>query len=161
MNDHTETVDLDYDPEQTNYQTLLSMFWKYHDPTSKCTRQYMSAIFFHDEEQKLLAEESMKAEQNKIARPIRTSILPAKAFYEAEDYHQKYLLQRHGLLMNSLDIDPGEDLIKSHVAARINGYIGGFGTVSQFDKEWQKWGINDKMAEYIRQEVMSSFRGSC
>ncbi|KAK8750137.1 hypothetical protein OTU49_015259 [Cherax quadricarinatus] len=137
------------------------MFWRYHNPTSKCSRQYMSAIFYHDEEQKRLAEESMKAEQEKHIRPITTSILPCKVFFEAEDYHQKYLLQRHPALVNSLDIDPGEELIRSHVAARINGYIGGYGTVAEFDKEWQQWGISEKMANYIRQEMTSSSRVSC
>lgn len=47
--------------------------------------QYMSAIFYHNEEQKRLAEETMKAEQEKFCRPVRTSILPCKAFYEAEE----------------------------------------------------------------------------
>lgn len=70
-------------------------------------------------------------------------------------YHQKYLLQRHAHLVTALDVDPGEDLIKSHVAARINGYIGGYGSVANFDKEWKTWGITEKMAEYIREVVDS------
>lgn len=50
--------------------------------------------------------------------------------------------------------------MKSHVGARINGYIGGYGTSFQFDKEWEKWGITKKMADYIRHEV-SSCSGKC
>ncbi|XP_069182066.1 peptide methionine sulfoxide reductase [Procambarus clarkii] len=121
----------------------------------------MSAIFYHDEEQKHIAEETMRAEQEKHLRPITTSILPFSAFYIAEDYHQKYLLQRHPVLMNALDIDPGDDLIDNHVAARINGYVGGYGTVPQFDKEWHQWGINEKMADYIRKAITSSPRDLC
>lgn len=60
MGDHTESVDMDYDPAVTTYSHLLKMFWKNHDSTSKCTRQYMSAIFYHDEDQKQAAEESLK-----------------------------------------------------------------------------------------------------
>lgn len=113
----------------------------------------MSLIFYHDEEQKRLAMETMKAEQEKRISPISTSILPFKVFYNAEDYHQKYLLQRHPFLINALDISPGDELIKSHVAARINGYIGGYGTMDQFEEEWEKWGITEKMADYIRQHM--------
>lgn len=156
MGDHTETVDVDYDPQETDYSALLKIFWKNHDPTSNCTRQYMSAIFYHDEEQKFSAEKTLAAEQKRFSEPIKTSILPFKEFYEAENYHQKYLLQRHPALVNALDVDPGEDLIRSHVAARINGYVGGYGTVARFDKEWKTWGITDKMADYIREQLTSS-----
>lgn len=71
-------------------------------------------------------------------------------------YHQKYLLQRHPHLAAALDVDPGEDLIQSHVAARINGYIGGYGSVADFDKEWKTWGITENMAEYIREVFVSA-----
>ena len=76
--------------------------------------------------------------------------------YPILSYHQKYQLQRHHALVNALDLEPGEELIKSHVAARINGYVGGYGTLSGYDKEWKTWGITDKMAEYIRVEVAAS-----
>lgn len=161
LGDHTETVDIDYDPSQTDYSKLLKIFWKNHNPTSKCTRQYMSVIFYHNEEQKTLAEATMKEEQKNHKTPIATSILPMKEFYEAEDYHQKYILQRHAPVINALDIDPGEELISCHVAARINGYIGGYGTMSMFDQEWSRWGITEKTAEYIRKQMISSFRANC
>lgn len=156
LGDHTETVDVDFDPQATNYSALLKMFWDNHDPTANCTRQYMSAIFYHDEEQKRLAEKTLEEKQKSSSEHIKTSILPFKEFYEAEDYHQKYQLQRHHALVNALDLEPGEELIKSHVAARINGYVGGYGTLSSYDKEWKTWGITDKMAEYIREEVVAS-----
>lgn len=60
------------------------MFWKNHDPTVKCTRQYMSAIFYHDEEQKRLAEESMEKAAKDKAKKITTKIMPAEKFYVAE-----------------------------------------------------------------------------
>jgi len=154
LGDHTETVDIDYDPEKTDYKKLLGIFWEKHDPTSKCSRQYMSAIFYHNEEQKQLAEETMRHNQKLTQRTIQTHILPMKEFYDAEDYHQKYLLQRHAALMNSLDIDP-DDLIGCHVAARLNGYIGGYGSASAFEKECKEWGITEKAVEYARRQ--SSF----
>ncbi len=84
LGDHTETVDIDYDPQATSYEELLKMFWKNHDPTRKCSRQYMSAIFYHDEHQRKLAEESKRTEEKKRSSTIRTEILPMEKFYEAE-----------------------------------------------------------------------------
>ena len=85
LGDHTETVEVDYDPNETNYEEMLSMFWNNHNPTVKCKRQYMSAIFYHDEEQKNLAEKTMKEVKPDFKAPITTLILPAKEFYDAEE----------------------------------------------------------------------------
>lgn len=82
--DHTETLQLEYDPNQTNYTDLLALFWNNHDPTARNKAQYMSAIFYHDEEQRQSAEATMKEHQQKVSRPIATKILPAKTFYDAE-----------------------------------------------------------------------------
>lgn len=153
LGDHTETIDVDYDPNVTNFEKMLDMFWKNHDPTSRCTRQYMSAIFYRDEEQKRLAEESMARENKNRNGKISTKVLPLGEFYVAEDYHQKYLLQQHPWLLTALDVDPGEDLIESHVACRLNGYLGGYGTFSKFDQEWEKLGLNEKMSDYVRNQM--------
>ncbi len=83
LGDHTETVDIDYDPSVTSYSELLDMFWKNHDPTAKCKRQYMSAIFYHDEEQQKLAE-TTKSELSKTKK-IATQILKAGDFTVAEE----------------------------------------------------------------------------
>ena len=84
--DHTETVQLKYDPNRTTYSDLLTRFWKDHDPTALHKAQYMSAIFYHDEEQKKLAEQTRNEHQKTLRRPIVTKILPAKRFYDAEEY---------------------------------------------------------------------------
>lgn len=69
-------------------------------------------------------------------------------------YHQKYLLQQHPWLLNALDIDPEDELIESHVAARLNGYIAGYGQIPKFQAEWEKLGLNEKMAEYVKNRMM-------
>lgn len=84
--DHTETIQIEYDPKQTNYKNLLSIFWNNHDPTARNKSQYMSAIFYHDDEQKELAEITMKEKQETTVRKIQTKILPANTFYNAEEY---------------------------------------------------------------------------
>ncbi|XP_064640450.1 peptide methionine sulfoxide reductase-like [Lineus longissimus] len=128
------------------------MFWKNHDTTSCKSRQYMSAIFFHDDEQKDLAEQSMVDQQRSKSKTIQTKILPAETFYDAENYHQKYLLRQHPSLFNSLRLGD-EDLIKSHIAARLNGYIGGYGQMHQFARESKKMGLSEEQTEYVVDNV--------
>lgn len=154
-------MDLDFDPEVISYKDLLDMFWKNHDPTVQCTRQYMSAIFYHDEEQKRLAEESMEKAAKDKSKKITTKIMPAEKFYVAEGYHQKYLLQQHPWLLQALDIDPEDELIESHVAARLNGYIGGYGKIPDFQQEWPKLGLNEKMADYVKDRMAKKTRVNC
>jgi peptide-methionine (S)-S-oxide reductase len=94
---HTEVVRIAYDPARVTYQQLLDVFWRNVDPLVK-NRQfcdtgdmYRSAIFYHDEEQRRLAEASKKAVQAKFSpRQVYTEIVQAGAFYPAEDYHQDY-----------------------------------------------------------------------
>lgn len=95
---HLESVMVYYDPDKVSYEFLLDWFWRHVDPTdpegSFVDRgyQYTSAIFYQDEEQKRLAEESKKTleESGVFDKPIATAILPLEKFYEAEDYHQNY-----------------------------------------------------------------------
>jgi peptide-methionine (S)-S-oxide reductase len=93
---HAESVLVEYDPSQISYQELLNLFWKIHDPTTinrqglDIGTQYRSAIFYHDNEQKKLAEESKKEMQKKFNNPIVTEIKKAQEFYKAEEYHQRY-----------------------------------------------------------------------
>ena len=82
--DHTETVEIEFDPKQTSYSNLLDMFWENHDPTRCASRQYMSAIFYHSSEQKRLAEESRDGRQKKLSQKIVTRITAAETFYNAE-----------------------------------------------------------------------------
>ena len=95
---HMEVVQLTYDPSMVSYQDLLDLFWRQIDPTdgggSFADRgpQYRSAIFYHNDEQKRLAEISKEelARSGKFDKPIATEILPYDKFYVAEDYHQDY-----------------------------------------------------------------------
>ena len=82
--DHTETVEIHYNPEQTSYRQLLKMFWLNHDSTACHSRQYMSAIFYHNDEQKHLAEETKEEHQKTLRKPIVTKIAEAGTFFDAE-----------------------------------------------------------------------------
>jgi len=99
---HAEAVEVTFDPEAVSYRELLEVFWGLHDPTTVDRQgpdigsQYRSAVFYHGEEQKRLAEESKKAlEASGVhSRPVVTEITAAAEFYPAEEYHQKYLMKR-------------------------------------------------------------------
>jgi len=160
LGDHTESVEMDYDPVQTSYSNLLKLFWEHHDPTSKHTRQYMSAIFYHSPEDKQEAEDTMKEHQKKTVRPILTEILPAGHFYAAEDYHQKYRLQQHSWLMTQLNIED-QHLFTSHAVSRLNGYAAGQGSLAVFENEWPLLGVSEEVAEYLRKIVKKGPGISC
>jgi peptide-methionine (S)-S-oxide reductase len=93
---HIEAVQVVYDPAQISYAQLLDVFWHNVDPLSGdgqfCDRgpTYVSAIFYHDEEQQRLAQDSKGKLAGRFPKPILTSIRPAVAFYPAEEYHQDY-----------------------------------------------------------------------
>lgn len=101
---HAEVTEIEYDPEKISYSDLLTTFWNNHNPTTLNRQgpdvgdQYRSVIFYHDENQRRLAEESKKRLQQsgKFKNPIVTEINPVSTFYQAEEFHQKFLL-RNGI----------------------------------------------------------------
>ncbi|XP_060066155.1 peptide methionine sulfoxide reductase-like [Ylistrum balloti] len=128
------------------------MFWTNHSPCTKSRNQYMSAIFYHGTKQKIMAEESRDTLQKEIARPIQTKILPASVFYNAENYHQKYMLRQHAEVLDKLNLSD-EDILTSHVAARLNGYLGGFGSLEQFDQECNTFGLLENQLSFVRKQI--------
>ena len=101
---HAEAVEVEFDPNEISYEKLLDIFWNNHNPTSLNRQgpdvgiQYRSSIFFHDESQKQIAQNSKEKfnSSGKFSQPIVTEIVPSPEFYKAEEYHQKYF-KKHGL----------------------------------------------------------------
>ncbi|MFN2615859.1 MAG: peptide-methionine (S)-S-oxide reductase MsrA [Thermoleophilaceae bacterium] len=97
---HAEVVQVEFDPDEVSYDALLERFWEMHDPTQVNRQgpdvgsQYRSVVFFHSAEQQRAAEESKERAQARFSRPIATEIVPAQTFWQAEDYHQQYLVKR-------------------------------------------------------------------
>lgn len=95
---HYEAVQITFNPSIFPYERLLSLFWQLIDPTDAGGQfndrghSYKTAIFYHDETQKVLAERSKEQldKSGKFNKPIQTAILPATTFYVAEEYHQDY-----------------------------------------------------------------------
>lgn len=98
MTGHAEVAQILFDPEVITYKELLEVFWQTHDPTTLNRQgadvgtQYRSAIFYHNDEQRRLAEEYKKKlnESGAFNNPVITEISPLTVFYEAENYHQDY-----------------------------------------------------------------------
>lgn len=97
---HAEVVEVTYDDEKVPFEQLLALFWLEHDPTQLNRQgpdvgsQYRSVVFVHDAEQRAAAEVSLAAVQERLSRPVVTQIEDAPPFWEAEDYHQRYLEKR-------------------------------------------------------------------
>ncbi|WP_093920696.1 peptide-methionine (S)-S-oxide reductase MsrA [Sunxiuqinia elliptica] len=95
---HAEVIEIEFDPAIISFQELLEVFWSTHDPTTLNRQgadvgtQYRSAVFYHNEHQRQLAEEFKQQlnEQNVFGKPVVTEISPWKNFFKAEDYHQDY-----------------------------------------------------------------------
>lgn len=122
---HVEAAQIYFNPEKISYKKILDAFWWHIDPADSGGQfadrgsQYMTAIFYHNEAQKKIAEESKKKldASGKFNKPVATKILPFKVFYEAEDYHQDYYKKN---------------------AAHYNSYKEGSGRAAFIKKVWGK-----------------------
>lgn len=117
---HAEVCQLSYDPEQVSYDELLEIFWQTHDPTTLNRQgndvgtQYRSVVFYHNEDQKVLAEKYKKEldEAGIYQNPIVTEIAPYETFYVAEDYHQNYFNENGSQPYCSFVIQPKVEKFK-------------------------------------------------
>lgn len=156
LGDHSETIEIDFDPARITYEKLLEIYWENHDPISRSwSRQYMSIIFYHNEEQKKAALALKEREEKKRKTKVFTEILPYARFYLAEAYHQKYYLR------NSKEIGReytavypvDKDFVGSTAVARVNGYIAGYGNLSSLEEEIGLFGLSPEGAARLRETV--------
>ncbi|MBV9176057.1 MAG: peptide-methionine (S)-S-oxide reductase MsrA [Nitrososphaeraceae archaeon] len=111
---HAESIQIEFDPRITPYEKILDIFWHTHDPTTLNRQgndvgtQYRSAIFYHDQNQKELAEKSKRdlEKAGVYKNPIVTEITPFKNFYVAEDYHKDYYEKHQDAPYCSFVINP-------------------------------------------------------
>ena len=122
---HAEVVQITFDPDVITYQDLLEVFWHTHDPTTLNRQgadvgmQYRSVIFYHDDEQKRLAEASKAEAQRLFADPIVTEIAPLAAFYAAEGYHQNFYRLNPSQPYCRFVIDPKVQKFRKAYAERL------------------------------------------
>lgn len=152
LGDHIETVQLDFDPSVVSYQQLLDNFFQHHSPIGEpWKRQYMSAIFYHNEEQQRLVEQTINREATARGREIYTAVYPYQHFTLAEDRHQKYKLQRQPVLLAELQqwYPSFPELVHSTVAARVNGSLYGYGERTELEKILDGFGLSKEGREIL------------
>lgn len=119
---HLEVVQIEFDPTTFTYEQLLEIYWQQIDPTDDGGQfhdrgeSYQTAIFYHSNEQKDLAELSKQklADSGRFSKPILTKILPAKTFYVAEDYHQDYYKKNPNDYAEDRAISGRDTFIENH-----------------------------------------------
>lgn len=156
LGDHTETVQVDYDPGQLSYEELLEVFWASHNPGRQAwSRQYLNVIFYENETQRRLAEASRERLASRTGTPVLTAILPFTTFTLAEDYHQKYYLQQVPELLGELRryYPDFKNLVHSRAAARLNGYLAGFGSLAQLREELPLLGLSPEAGQKLLAHV--------
>lgn len=126
LGDHSESVEIDFDPGVISYEDLLDVFWQDADPTAESwSRQYRAAIFTRGDRQARLARESRAREAERLGRPVKTPIEPLRRFWRAEDCHQKFRLRSTPAWMDRFTDLSDAQLADSTAAARVNGFLDG------------------------------------
>ena len=160
LGDHAETIQIDFDPRRISYGELLEVFWSTHNPCARpsarpfarpWSRQYMSAIFYHDEEQARRAAATMKKIAVTRDAKVHTLVARVGSFYPAEDYHQKYRLRQHpDLVAEYLAVYPKlHEFVNSTAAARVNGYLGGHGSLADLENDLPRLGLSKSAARKL------------
>ena len=156
LGDHSESVQVDFDPSRISYKELLDIFWKSHDPTrGSWSRQYRAAIFYHNEKQKKVGMETRDHLASEIKEKIATSIEPYSGFSVAEDYHQKHSLRSYPEVSKEFKaIYPDlKSLINSTAVTRVNAYLGGYGSCDSLRKEMDGFGLSQRAKKTLTSVV--------
>lgn len=147
MMDHTEVVQIDYDEDIITYDELLAIFWKNNIYKMKSLKvQYKSLILYHDKEQRTKALKSKDEKEKNENTHIYTDIEYIDKFYLAENYHQKYYLQSLRTVSNDIkkSYKNFNDFVDSKIAARLNGYIKGYGDINMLRHDLKTDLLSDK-----------------
>ncbi|WP_416151816.1 peptide-methionine (S)-S-oxide reductase [Salipaludibacillus sp. HK11] len=147
MGDHTESIEIDFDPDLISYEELLYIFWGNHNSLRDSfykDRQYMSLLLYHNEEQREQVQIIKRKLEQSLNGEIQTEIAPYARFYRAEDYHQKYYLKRYPNAVKevaNIFSDHG-DFVNATIAGRLNGFVAGHGNLVDLKEEIKGWGLN-------------------
>ena len=128
LGEHSEAIQIDFDPEVISYDDLLAVFWSSHSPTSPpWSSQYKSAVFAHDADQRAAVRASLKAEAKRRNATIHTEVRNLDRFWRAEDYHQKHRLRGNAKWSEAFDgaYKTEREFVDSTAAMRVNAYLSG------------------------------------
>lgn len=150
LGSHTETIQIEYDPNLISYNELLEIFFNNHNPFIKpYGSQYKSIVFYHNEDQKEVFNQYVNNLNNK--KTLYTELKEYENFYLAEFYHQKYRLQSYSRLMSELrEIYPDDrDFINSTLVARMNYFVGTQKGRKLFEKEKFQYGLSEVTIDWL------------
>ncbi len=125
------------------------------------SKQYKKAVFYHNEEQKRLAEKSLDMLASSMSGRVVSKLLPFSGFDLAEGYHQKYILRSNMTLLDEFEAKypDVEGMVSSTATARVNGYLGGNGTCNQLKSEISGLGLSESGYNKLLKEVCSGIEG--
>lgn len=142
---------MEYNSEILSFEDIMDLFFKSHTPENKSgCNQYRSIIFYHNEEQKIIAERK-KVEYEVKGFLFNTDIVPFDQFHLAEFYHQKYYLQKYPLLVSEVEENNEYDFINNVKSTKLNGYCGGYGTIDYLDRDMKKWHFSKNSLNTIKE----------
>jgi peptide-methionine (S)-S-oxide reductase len=152
LGDHTEALQVDFDPAKVSYAELLKIFFDSHDADSPpYGAQYRSAIWPGSVEQTEQARRALELAESKARHKLYSAIEPLGTFTLAEDYHQKYYLRSARELMRAFEGYAGEALAHSRVAARLNGVLGRCADPALIAAELPRYGLSPELAAKVQQ----------
>ncbi len=147
MGDHTECLQIDFDPNQITFEDIVRHFWSSHNSNrgNYKGRQYLSLFLYHDIYQKEDLEKIKQEIQGTNSQSIGTEIAPLVHFTLAEEKHQKYYLKRYSSATQKLreHFATEEAFTNATLVARLNSFVKGYGTLSSLRQEIEQWGRED------------------
>lgn len=154
LGDHTETVEMDFDSGIVSLETILNLFWSYHNPgniNDYKGQQYRSLVLFRDPIQHSVIREVMRTSEEQGKGILDTEVAPYTGFYLAEDRHQKYYLKRYPDAIKKLRtfFPTDEELTNATLAARLNGLAKGYTNLEKIINEIRTWQISREEQEEI------------
>ncbi|NBD25000.1 peptide-methionine (S)-S-oxide reductase MsrA [Paenibacillus glycinis] len=149
LGDHTETVELDFDPRILSLEKVLDVFWRNHNPfniNDYKGRQYQSLVLYRDLDQQSVIQNVKNMQEEHGNRKLDTEIAPFNRFYLAEDRHQKYYLKRYPNAIDELsNLYPSpQELTDATLAARLNGLAKGYVNLQAILDEIRAWPIDEE-----------------
>ncbi|WP_364149908.1 peptide-methionine (S)-S-oxide reductase MsrA [Paenibacillus sp. LPE1-1-1.1] len=154
MGDHTETVQVEFDPGRIAFEDILNVFWDSHNPVNINDykgRQYMSLLLYFDERQNDTIRHVLQNRKEQGKAEPATEVVPAAPFTLAEDKHQKYYLKRFPDAIEKLStLYPTEtDLRNSTLAARLNGLAKGYTSLERILEEIYQWSFEHREQQLL------------
>ncbi len=147
MGDHSECLQIDFDPTQVTFEVIVRQFWNSHNSNrgNYKGRQYLSIFLYHDIYQKEALEKMKQEIQDTNSASIGTEIAPFDQFTLAEERHQKYYLKRYSSATQKLreHFLTEEAFTNATLVARLNSFVKGYGTLTSLKQEIMHWPFED------------------